>query len=770
MTEKKQLTFKISTALKDIIGKDLIRDKYIAIFELVKNSYDAGAQNVTITFNHTSDQQSIENAEIIISDDGWGMDYQDIIDKWLFVAFSEKKPKNRERIYSEMDYRNRFKRNVAGSKGVGRFSCDRLGSQLTLITKKEEEKFAHQVIIDWKQFEIDDSEEFAQVNLQYEKLDSFPRSRGTTLVINQLREVWDRDSILTLKKSLMKLINPDFVDNADPFFIFIEAEEEKEADENLFSKGEENNNEYENLKVNGQIKNDVFEKLDLKTTNLKVTISEDGSQIQTVLTDGGELIYNIVEKNRKYPLLHNIEISVFYLNRKAKVNFTKLMGIEPVNYGSVFVYKNGFRIYPYGEPGSDIFNINQRKAQGYNRFLGTREIIGRVSIFGENEKFIETSSRAHGFIENSTVQMLTSFFIAKILPILERYVVNIINWGEPLKFEINSEFSSEVIKDKIITEFSFPKNDIIEMKWNDEIFIQRLNSNSGSIPSTIKKLEEKAIQSNDKDLQYLTSEIKTRTDGLLKENIELEKGNRLIEEHLDKAIDENKIKERQLIFLRQLSNKDAESLVLVMHTISTTSEALHLNLKTLRKLLNSEKIDTVKINKIFSNLFLDSHKIRKYAHLSINETQSLKGTYDVFTFIEQYIKDPINKENGLKYNIQNENNQSYVCTFEPTFLAIIFDNLSNNSIKAHANTINISLTKKRDFTQISFKDNGMGLNQHTNPDMLFDLGTTTTADRGGSGIGLYHVKYLVNDMGGHVKINTNYKDGFELVVCLRNES
>ena len=54
------LHFKVSSGLKNIIGKELINNKFIAIFELVKNSYDAGATNVTIKFeNIYSDDSKI---------------------------------------------------------------------------------------------------------------------------------------------------------------------------------------------------------------------------------------------------------------------------------------------------------------------------------------------------------------------------------------------------------------------------------------------------------------------------------------------------------------------------------------------------------------------------------------------------------------------------------------------------------------------------------------------------------------------------------------
>ena len=66
------------------------------------------------------------------------------------------------------------------------------------------------------------------------------------------------------------------------------------------------------------------------------------------------------------------------------------MCVEAVNYGSIFVYKNGFRVYPYGEPGSDFFDIDQRKQQGYKRFLGTRELIGQIEINGDKNNLVET--------------------------------------------------------------------------------------------------------------------------------------------------------------------------------------------------------------------------------------------------------------------------------------------------------------------------------------------------------------------------------------------
>ena len=97
MTNKSnQLSFRVSSGLKNIIGKDLISDKYIAIFELVKNSCDAGARKVDINFV----AQGNEVEKIIISDDGCGMSAFDLQEKWLFMAYSEKKnAPNKNKFY-----------------------------------------------------------------------------------------------------------------------------------------------------------------------------------------------------------------------------------------------------------------------------------------------------------------------------------------------------------------------------------------------------------------------------------------------------------------------------------------------------------------------------------------------------------------------------------------------------------------------------------------------------------------------------------------------
>ena len=454
--KSKQLSFRVSSGLKNIIGRDLISDKFIAIFELVKNSYDAGAHNVVISFNNLL----TNNPSISITDDGIGMNYNDIVNKWLFVAYSEKKKRNQND-----DFREKIKRNVAGAKGVGRFSCDRLGAYLTITTRSQSDANDHCVEINWDNFEYDDTQEFINIPVQYyqRNTDSLFLTTGTELRITNLREEWDRSIILKLKKSLMKLISPETENKDDPFSIEFDVPEMIEEDQRIINSTNKKDGWERNI-VNGPVINDVFEKLNIKTTSISVNVSSDGSTITTELYDRGEFIFKFTEKKREYRLLHDIHATLFYMNKGAKLSFTRLMGgVQPVNYGSVFIYKNGFRINPYGEPGEDFFNINQRKAQGYNRNLGTREIMGRITIVGDNDEFIETSSRANGFIVTSAVNMLSVFFLEKVLKVLERYVVNIISWGEPLKNDPDNHVIMPLeMPERIISEFA----DISKKRYN----------------------------------------------------------------------------------------------------------------------------------------------------------------------------------------------------------------------------------------------------------------------------------------------------------------
>ena len=494
--ENNKLFFSVKAGIKNIVGKDLIADDNIAIFELVKNSYDAYASKVIITF---------EDDKIIIADDGKGMSIDDIEKKWLALAYSAKKNGDEDNgidqtfLERRKSYRDHIqeKRKYAGAKGIGRFSCDRLGEELLLSTKKINTNTIEQLKIDWKDFEKQDNIDFSEIKITHNSFNedeasiAFPKNAksGTILEITKT-SLWDRAKILSLKHSLEKLINPFSDDNDFSIEIICNGELTNDKEEEL-----------EREKVNGIIQNSILDIIKLKTT--KVEVKVDSNKVITKIIDRGILIYHISEENKNSSLIDNLEINLFFLNRSAKINFKKRMNLDPVNYGSIFLFKNGFRVQPYGNMGDDSWGLDFRAQQGYNRFLGTRNLFGQVSIFTDNtEEFKEVSNREGGLVETIGFKLLKDIF-EKAHRRLERYVVGVL-WGEGFKRNKYFKLEDEVDKQRELL-----KED------NDKDDFEIAKNNIGSQLDFIQILKGLA---NDKDIEIidynkeLVQEINNRTD------------------------------------------------------------------------------------------------------------------------------------------------------------------------------------------------------------------------------------------------------------------
>ncbi len=752
------MRFKVSTNIKNILGKDLISDKFIAIFELVKNSCDAGANQVFINF--VADQNN-KVSKIIISDDGCGMTSLDLQDKWLFMAYSEKR-------------HNAKKNQYAGSKGIGRFSCDRLGEELILTTKKSTAAKAEQLYIDWRLFEKNDTQKVEEIELLHEEISSIGiiEKSGTILEISSLRENWERTDLLRLRAALMKLVSPEKIVNSKETTIFIIAEHEKEEDEKelaLDKRGVTKNN-VGRLIVNGPVINDVFEKLGVKTTSITVNLSEDGETIETIIEDRGDFIFRIVRKNETYDKLQNIKIKIFYLNRAAKVNFARIMGVDSVNYGSVFVYKNGFRVLPYGTTNTDVFGINQRKGQGYNRFLGTREIMGRVQINGENDKFIEKSSRDGGFIENPATLQLSDYFIAEVVRVLEKYVVDGIDWGDPARdaFEIGVNeqgLTSIDVADKILMQFAnlTKRGDVIKAEINPKI-VSSAKPTEDNLQKSIKGLEKIANVSDSDDIRKLVNDVKREAEVLRRERQQALSSVEAISETLRQKDEALLIRERQTASLRRKMNINSVQYEDALHIIYTIAEA---NNRELNYIFSSIDKNNRKLVEKVANAINNNKRIFKLSDLSINYDYgiSAKKPRDLVTLVKNYIKDFW----ADKINIYVTTPKSFqiACNFDVSKISLIIDNIVSNAKKAKAKTLEIIITKEDNLVKMRFVDDGIGLSKSIdNPDYIFERGFSTTF---GFGLGLFHTKKILEGMGGNLLYDKNVNHGFALEATFKYE-
>jgi signal transduction histidine kinase len=747
------LKFRVSSELKTLIGKELITDDFVAIFELVKNSYDAYAKQVVITFQNTSD---LNGTKIFIQDNGKGMSRSDIEKKWLFVGYSEKRGFEAE--LKGKDFRDFIakQRVLAGAKGIGRFSCDKLGSKLRLFSKQQDDKYTHLLEVDWKKFEQQPTNEFQTIEVPYREITELDIGvptknfkQGTILEISSLRSPWDRDKILELKRHLQRLINP--LQMSVEFSIILIAKEYKTDDEKNRSKGDF-------AIVNGPVTNIVLEKLDLKTTNISCVIDNEGHHVKTELYDKGLFIFSVNEEN-PYPQLHNLAVKIFYLDPVAKASFKRLMGVESKNYGSIFLYKNGIRINPYGNKGDDWLGLDTRKTQGTRRFFGTREVLGRIEVNGAQSGFVEVSSRDGGVVKSAELDCLKVFFFEKPLRRLERYVVEGVGWSEESpKDPEEVKTDTLVLLSKII---GHPADGKTQIKFNEQLLQIYRQKEIEKTPIIIKNLTVLK--------KFLPKDEQEFVD---KQIASLQASFKILQDEREEAQKQLEVATIQNIFLKKISDEEKQDIISLQHHIKISTGTMIQHLMKLKETAESpNQISKEEILKIIDDILVQTTLIQSivlYVTKASFEVKVARITKDMIEFVKQYI-DNVHSEKviiGPKVSVVVSPEKSlFVNKFRPLDLIMIIDNLIDNSEKAHARNVQISLKKLDESNlEICVRDDGRGIDKD-NLERLFEFGFSTT---NGSGIGLYSIKKIVEQNNGwSIRVNEKISKGAEFILGVR---
>jgi signal transduction histidine kinase len=276
--------------------------------------------------------------------------------------------------------------------------------------------------------------------------------------------VWDERKIKTLKDHYLgKLINP----NQDYL------KEEQKITLSLLCP--------DFTRLSGEIKNRVFEKLNYRTTSIEAMTHYDEAKkelyITTILRHKGKDILRIVEKNNRFELLKKVKIVLFYLNPYSKARFKEEQGMRSIEYGSIFLFLNGFRVSPYGDKGNDWLGLEERKAQGQRRYLSGRDMVGRIEITDFSGTFKPVSSR-EGIVKNEAFLLLTKVkmndnegdrnddkkeyeneadkkgfgLVLETVRSFERYVVEGLNWDSGVSLQYVQEFENKIKNGEAIDE------------------------------------------------------------------------------------------------------------------------------------------------------------------------------------------------------------------------------------------------------------------------------------------------------------------------------
>ncbi|MGE4496429.1 MAG: ATP-binding protein [Deferribacterales bacterium] len=657
-----QLYFKVNTELKSIIGKDLINDDNVAIIELIKNSYDAQASLTTVEFNSMDDK-------LIIADNGIGMSLEDISEKWLNIAHSSKKVVKDKAI--------------AGNKGVGRFSCDRLGTILEMYTFTKN-SLPIKLTVNWEDFEIyDPQKEITHISMKYEEVSANEvfnqtslklTTQGTVLVIKNLRKKWGNESLIKLRRELGKFISP--YANTDFLIEMVCIGEE-------FSSN-----------LNGAIRNTIISDTISKTSYIKSKI--ENNIITSSLFYEGQQLFTIYENN-PYQNLDNIEMEIVYLGTYEKAFFTRRMGYRNSEYGSIFLFVNGFRISPLGDPDNDWLGVDRRHAQGTRRYLGNRDILGRIDIKDNNNLWKVTSSR-EGIVENDSYNELTFTnigetrgrlgYFQRIFRKLERYVIEGLDWDgyeDENAFNILLKTGNDNNLEKrtpdnnrrkqivqsllsIITAGGTKSSDILFLEFNDG-FLTVLKEQHDNIINTFYNEMEGIIEKSDKPEQFhrnlehfkqlveKAKEKDRKNQLLLQQKYELEKKleqekekSRLLEIERIKAEEEKtKANEARIIADKARIEAEKDKKTAEIKVQQKAQENLFL-----KATLSTDMEDVVKIAHIF---IIWSNTIKKtisrlISELSISNPEILEKHTRVYYALELIDKINANSKIISKHNVK----------------------------------------------------------------------------------------------------------------------
>lgn len=392
--------YKIRPAARLIhtIGSDLIGDSYAALVELVKNSYDADASFVNIIF----DYKKIDNQDsllIKITDDGHGMDFDTVVNKWLVPATNDKLKRKTS------PGKKRF---FQGRKGIGRFAASILGQEMSMTTV---DKFGEKTttVIDWRVFNADDFLE--NIELLVEKKITNENSFTEIEIVAKNEKdddkvsVWDKKTIDELINELRKLISPFKDFESDKFKInlsFINSPVESYNDI-AFDIETYPIIELYDYRISGEI--DELGNANLIFEN-NVALVRQSESIKSNYK---------LENNGKYCGKLIIDFRVFDREPEAIDNLINKGLIDPVSkkfagkneakrmlnetYG-VNIYKNLFRIRPYGNGGIDWLDLDKERIQNFTLKISNNQIIGFITIEPEELSNLEEKSARDGLKEN----------------------------------------------------------------------------------------------------------------------------------------------------------------------------------------------------------------------------------------------------------------------------------------------------------------------------------------------------------------------------------
>lgn len=812
-----KIPFKVSARTAKLIGLENFSTEEGAIIELVKNTYDADANNCILIFDLKRKKEKVENEDgteaeidkfdkenssIYIIDNGIGMNDNIIQNQWMTIGTDNK-------LHEHTTDNGRVK---TGAKGIGRFALNRLGmltnmtSLPTLLEVVDENKkegkdtpitkliqnsdnTSFEWTVDWKDFDkkgatVSDVEavlsEKTSLNIKQELLNRFstyPKIKatiesidfksGTVIEITELNDEWNEEKLQKLFGNLEILLPPEEQnDFSIDFFLLNDLEEF------------------------GTVKRAYYDDYDYK---LKATYNQDGDKVLKVEIMRNELDIDALEnrysdvfefdmmKNTPYKLedfkREKIELSIpieklisdkvdnDLLERVGKFDFTfyflkntisddkengnvKKYPYKSINsanrkswlkkFGGIKIFRDDFRIRPYGENGDDWLRLGERQAQspgGAGQRLGgyrirPNQIAGTIKISRLYNTSFQDKSGREGLIENDGFELFKNI-IKEIISLFERDR-NVIMYNLSELYKKNNDDAEKLKRAKEAAERIRKKKE--EIKGSETNSETQNGENS-----TEENKEYSEAEENMADAIFVLEKESEKKDEELRLLRSLASVGLIISS-----------------FAHEVRSLRARLIPRTKYLVDELKN--HLNEEELAKkldkddnpfyMINLMKDEDVKL-KHWLDYSLSTLKIDKRERKNLNFSQYFEN------FKANWSKALEQRNISLELN-KLDDNEHIIRAFEVN-MDSIFNNLLSNSINAHygynkeQKKIEISWQKKENDIEIIFSDNGKGLDKKykDSPEEIFNLNESSKTDNKGNqigtGLGLYIVKSIIEE-------------------------
>lgn len=790
--EEKDARFDINPHVIRQLGAELVTDQVTALMELIKNSYDADANYVKIAIDTqaTLNSQEIYNHEhkgyIIVDDDGFGMDRNTILQSWLVISYSKKRPVDGIKPKTPKG------RTPLGDKGLGRLSTQRLADICEIFTKKDKGEALH-VGFNWNDF--DKVQKLSDVKVDFQSA-IFDKKEGTRLVLLNLSDTkaWEGSNLERFKALLCQLISP-YQENR-PFRVYlningenINIDQESEKLQKLsiadihFKYQNGIFSWYANLSMRKLIGNDfdTYEKIVLadngkrfvdsffndkkgRASNFRTGVEGTWLRIEISFplanTIEPKTMFNIDEYDPG-DFIGRIQEFSFQRNSRSEDWWSSLYAtfdeyksfIEPQK--GIKIYRNGFAIRPYGINSNDWLKLGSGWTGG-SSYYGLRpdNVVGYVSIDEGINSHLKDKTDREGLIENDYYRVF--------LGLLDYFVKSVNREFENLRRFYN-EFRKDMIQDNQKIKSLTDAFSAIKEQGERGSEISKSYEDVQTKFNTIQKRIQKVVKSEDGNLFAQSEDSLTKQT--LKEVSDLMENSRSILAQANEVLKNSVYLNEALIVLKpkldmlEDSLRDMTELAslglvseMVSHDLGQISDRMLGKSRELEAQMKTQKgVSHEQIYSLISFIKTTVTSLKsqmKHLDSSMKYSRMKTEVFSVYDLLENeersYYKERLN-ENNITLKIEKKSD--FILKANKGRIIQIFDNLMNNSIywlQAIDDDREISITI--DMPWVIFEDNGPGIDASVENTLFLPFVTCKPQGKG-RGLGLFIIQQLLDDCG-----------------------